>query len=384
MRFLIRHPLVILFIAGAIGLTYVVYDKAQQPVQGSGFPGGPGPNAAIPVAVEVVTRQIMADQVETVGTTFANESVNLTPKVSETVSKVHFQDGAFVEAGDVLVELTNAAEASRLAEAKAAADDAARQYERMRSLAENRMVPSTDADQAATNLATMEARLEGVLVAMDDRLVRAPFSGILGFRAVSEGSLVSPTTVITTLDDISIIKLDFTVPEIYLADVRTGQPVKARSIVYRNREFEGTIQVVGSRVDPVTRSVTVRAHIDNLDNTLRPGMLLTVSLALNEHEATVIPEQAVISSQGRHYAYVVDDENRARRVEVSLGRRRPGLVEILEGLNPGQVVITQGVAQVRPGQPVRVTNNLSSSLSNSRGSGMPGAGSNAGSAASAF
>jgi membrane fusion protein, multidrug efflux system len=225
----------------------------------------------------------VGDQVESVGTTNANQSIDITAKVSETLSKIHFEDGAFVEQGAVLVELTNAAEASRLAEAQAAANDAHRHLARIEELYKSNMVSSTDIDAARTAVETADARLEGVLVNMDDRIVRAPFPGLLGFRNVSEGSFISPGTVITTLDDISVIKLDFTIPEIYLADIKVGQKIKANSVVYRDQQFEGEVSVVGSRVDPVTRSVVVRALVDNGDANLRPGMLLTVSMALNEH-----------------------------------------------------------------------------------------------------
>jgi len=317
--------------------------------------GGPGGQATA-VAVELVRLESIADQIESAGTTTANESLNLTAKVSDTVNKIHFNDGAFVNRGDILVELTNDAEATRLAEARASADDAKKQYERLQNLADSNFIAPTDVDVARTRAQTADARLEGVMVAMDDRLIRAPFSGILGYRNISEGSLLSPSTVITTLDDISVIKLDFTISELYLADVQVGQTVMALSIVYQGRDFEGTVRVVGSRIDPVTRSVSVRAHIDNSDGTLRPGMLLTVTLALNEYEAVVIPEQAVIPSQGKQYVFTIDEENIARRVEVELGRRRPGLVEIVSGVVPGQRVVTQGTAQVRPGQPVRILN----------------------------
>ncbi|MEX0619810.1 MAG: efflux RND transporter periplasmic adaptor subunit [Pseudohongiellaceae bacterium] len=358
MRFLIRHPLVIAFILGIGSLSYLVYGKIEQPLPGpgGGFGGGAGRSMETVVRVEPVRRQLIADQVESIGTTVANESVNLTAKVSETVSKVLFEDGAYVEEGDILVELTNSAEATRLAEAQAGVTDTKRQYERLQDLVARNLVASVDLDQAGTALEQAQARLDGILVSMDDRLIRAPFSGILGFRNVSEGSLLSPGTVISTLDDISIIKLDFTVPEIYLADVQPGQTVHAKSIVYKDHEFEGLIRVVGSRIDPVTRSVSVRAHIDNPDGTLRPGMLLTVALALNEHESTVVPEMAVVANQGQQHVFVVDEENYAHQVEVELGRRRPGLVEILSGVVPGQRVVTEGIAQVRPDQKVRVLN----------------------------
>ena len=205
------------------------------------------------MVVKPVTRQLIADQVESIGTAVANESVNLAAKVSETISKVHFEDGAFTQQGDILIELTNSAEASRLAEAQASANEAKRQHERLKDLVARNLVATTDLDQARTNMETSVARLEGVLVAMSDRLIRAPFDGLLGFRNVSEGSLLSSNTLITTLDDISLIKLDFTIAEIYLADVKIGQAIQAKSIVYGDRVFDGVIQVIGSRVDPVTR-----------------------------------------------------------------------------------------------------------------------------------
>src|SRR5690606_29694442 len=133
------------------------------------------------------------------------------------------------------------------------------------------------------------------------------FTGVLGFRNISEGTLVTPNTVITTLDDISTIKLDFNIAEVYLAQLGQGQTIKASSVVYRGEEFEGVVTSVGSRVDPVTRSVRVRAEIDNPDGKLRPGMLLTVDLTMEARDTVVIPEAAVVPSQGRQFVFVVDE-----------------------------------------------------------------------------
>jgi membrane fusion protein (multidrug efflux system) len=318
-----------------------------------GPPGGMGQTT---VTVAVVSREMLADDVESVGTAQANESLNLTAKVSDTVTAIHFNDGGFVEQGDVLVELTSNAEAARLAEARASETDARRQYDRLRSLIETNLISQTDLDDARTRWETAEARLEGVIANMDDRLIRAPFTGILGFRNISEGSLVTPNTVITTLDDISTIKLDFNIAEVYLAQLQPGQTITANSIVYRGQEFQGIVTSIGSRVDTSTRSVQVRAEIDNTDGLLRPGMLLTVGLTLNPRDAVVVPEAAVVPSQGRQYVFVIDEESVARRVEVQLGRRRPGQVEIVSGVVPGQRVVTQGIAQVRPGSRVRILN----------------------------
>jgi membrane fusion protein, multidrug efflux system len=365
LRFITRHPLVILFIAGALALSYGVYTKLQP----SGAPGmsgtpgmggppgrGPGGLGATTVTVALVGTQILVDRVESVGTAQASESVTITPKVSDIVTRIHFNDGDIVERGDLLVELTNTAETARLAEAQTALDDARRQLARMQQLSNDNLVSRADLDDALSRVDTARARLEGVVANMSDRVIVAPFSGMLGFRNISEGSFVTPNTVITTLDDISTIKLDFTVAESYLAQLGSGLEIQANSIVYPGRPFVGSVQVIGSRVDAVTRSVLVRANIANPDAALRPGMLMTVGMMLNEREAVVIPEQAVVPAQGRQFVFVVDEENIARRIEVMLGMRRPGIVEIVSGVVPGQRVIAEGVAQVRPNQPVRIIN----------------------------
>lgn len=364
MRFILRHPLLIVFVIAAIALSYGVFSRLTEAPAARGGPGmGFGGMGPVSVTVAEVTRQMLADEVESIGTAQANESVNLTAKVSDTVTAVHFEDGDLVEQGDILVELTNSAEAARLSEVRSELDDARRQYERLQSLIATNLISQTDLEAARTRFQTAEARLEGVVANMDDRLIRAPFAGMLGFRNISEGTLVTPSTVITTLDDISVIKLDFNIAEVFFAQLQPGLTVTANSIVYRGRQFRGVVQNIGSRIDEMTRSVQVRADIDNSDRVLRPGMLLTVGLTLNERETVVVPEESLIPSQGRQYVFVVDEENIARRVEVEIGRRRPGLAEIVSGVVPGQRVVAQGVAQVRPGQQVRIMNTSESSSS---------------------
>lgn len=370
MKFIIRHPVFLLMLAGAAALAYMVVAKvADEPASGGGFRGGFGGTPI--VGLSTVELRAIADEIESVGTSVANESVDLTAKVSETVFAVNFEDGDFVERGQILVELVKADEASRLAEAQATVNDAERQYERIKNLAGQNLVADNEQDQAQTNLETARARLEGVMVAMDDRLVRAPFSGRLGFRNISEGSLLTPGTVISTLDDVSVIKLDFTIPEVYLADISVGQTIVANSIVYDDKKFEGSISVVGSRIDPVTRGVSVRATIDNTDLLLRPGMLMTVSLALNEKPALVVPERSVIASQGLQYVFVVGSDNKVMRTEVELGRRRNGMVEVISGLEQGQEVVSEGTVRVRPGQTVQPQGREPVATESNRG-GRPG------------
>jgi membrane fusion protein (multidrug efflux system) len=194
--------------------------------------------------------------------------------------------------------------------------------------------------------------MDVVRAQLSDRVITAPFDGILGLRRVSPGSLVTPGTEIATLDDISVIKLDFSVPERYLAVLERGQDVVAHSETYPNRDFAGVVASVDSRVDPVTRSVTVRAEIPNPDRLLRPGMLLAVRLLQAPRQAIVVPEIAVIQVGTESFVYRVGDDRTASRVEVELGARRRGEVEIVSGLSAGDTIVTEGAVKLRDGSRV--------------------------------
>ena len=295
------------------------------------------------------------DTVNAIGTAVANESLTVTAKVTDTVRSVDFEDGDYVEAGAVLVQLTNREEEALLAEARANLDDAQTQLARIENLAEQNLISTSELDIARSRAEASQARLETVVARLSDRLILAPFSGILGFREVSPGTLLQPNTPITTLDDVSIIKLDFTVPESFLGEMRPDSTVLARAASYPDREFEGVVRTVGSRVDPVTRAIQVRAHIDNDDGLLRPGMLLTVGIVMAERTAIVISENAVFQVQDRAYVYVVDSELIARQRLVRTGARRYGGVEVLDGLEVGERIVTEGIVKLRDGARVRLT-----------------------------
>ena len=198
----------------------------------------------------------------------------------------------------------------------------------------------------------MQARLNSVVARLRDRLIQAPFSGVLGFRQVSPGTMLSPNTPITTIDDISIIKLDFTVPETFIGSMAPGARVVARSVSFPGREFIGTVRTVGSRVDPVTRAITVRAHIENTYRSLRPGMLLTVEVVTGERQALVVPEGAVFQIQNRAYVYMADGDI-ARQRQIEIGGRRFGVVEVLGGLEEGELVVVAGTTKLRDGARMR-------------------------------
>jgi membrane fusion protein (multidrug efflux system) len=319
---------------------------------GGARPGGFGATQPPLVTVDRVKIESLYDVVEALGTAQANESVTLTAKVTDTVRRVNFEDGDFVDAGAVLVELTNQEEEALLAEARANLQDAENQLRRQEDIASRGLGAASELDVARSRFAAQEARLNSVVARLKDRVITAPFAGMLGFRQVSPGTLVSANTTITSIDDISTIKLDFTVPETFLEAMKPGAKVVAKSVSYPDRDFAGTVRTVGSRVDPITRAFTVRAHVPNADRALRPGMLLTVEVVTAEHQALVVPEGAVFQQQSRAYVYTVDGET-ARTREIKVGGRRFGIVEVVGGLEEGELIVTEGTIKLRDGSTIR-------------------------------
>lgn len=317
-----------------------------------GFAGRPGQQAPL-VTAGTVQRDQVYDVVEALGTTQANESVTLTAKVSDTVRRVNFEDGDFVEKGAVLIELTNQEEEAALAEARANLDDAQSQLRRLEDLGKRGLSAVQQLDIARSRADAMQAQLNRVVARLKDRVMQAPFAGLLGFRNVSPGTLVTPSTTITSIDDISIIKLDFTVPETVLGSMAPGAKVVAKSVSFPGREFDGVVRTVGSRVDPVTRAVTVRAHVPNQDRALRPGMLLTVDVVTSQHEALVIPEGAIFQVQNRAYVYRLDGLT-ARQQQIEIGGRHFGTVEVKSGLEEGDSIVVEGIVKLRDGIQVRL------------------------------
>jgi membrane fusion protein (multidrug efflux system) len=316
--------------------------------------GGAGPEEGAPPPATVVVMSKIApaewrDTIESLGTARANESVTLTAKVSETVRKVGFDSGDVVRAGDVIVDLSSGAQLAGLEEAKAAYQEAERQLARGQELAQTKIISESQLDTQRSTRDAAKARMDVVRSQLSDRVITAPFDGVLGLRRVSPGSLVTPGTPIATLDDISVIKLDFSVPERYLAVLSKGQDVAAHSETYPDRDFAGTVASVDSRVDPVTRSVTVRAVVPNPDRLLRPGMLLSVRLYQAPRQAIVVPEIAVIQVGTEAFVYRVSKDQTAERAKVTLGGRRRGEVEITAGIAAGDTIVIEGAVKLREG-----------------------------------
>jgi membrane fusion protein, multidrug efflux system len=318
------------------------------------------PRDSAPAVVVAEARQDeIADQVEALGTLQANEAVTLTVTVTDTVAAIHFEDGQRVQTGDALVELTSAIELAEMeVEQLSIVAESRRQVERLEGLVTTGAASESLLDQRRRDYQTALARLNIIKARIDDRRITAPFNGVVGLRNISVGSLLQPGMPIATLDDDSLMKLDFSVPSLHITTLEPGLEIIAQSAPFGDRVFTGTLTSIDSRIDPVTRAITARAILANDDRLLKPGLLMTVILLKNKRLAIVVPEAAIVFEGPQTFVFIVqtgeDGRPLARKTEVKVGTRSPGYVEILQGLAAGDLVVTHGTIKVTDGMTVRI------------------------------
>jgi membrane fusion protein (multidrug efflux system) len=318
----------------------------------AGKPDGGGP--LIPVVATPSRNELLSLEVEALGTARASESIDVTAKVSNLVTAIRFTEGQQVRKGDILVELDGAQARADLAVAAAALKESAGQLQRSRELYETRVLSDQQIEQIESTHAANLARVAAARSRLSDTVIRAPFNGRVGLRRVSVGSPVAPGAVITTLDDTSTIKLDFTVPERVVAAMQAGLRLEATSVAYPGKTFEVKVASVDSRVDPNTRSVIVRALVPNGDGLLKPGMFLNVHLSRGTANVLVVPEESLVPEQGDVFVYVVQDGKASKR-KIQTGQRAVGTVQVTDGLQAGEIVVTEGTQKLRDGASVSVT-----------------------------
>lgn len=306
----------------------------------------------VPVGIETVRQQPWQDTVQALGTVRARESVDVTAKVSESVQRVHFESGQEVGRGAVLVTLTGQQQLAALRAAEASAAEAEQLYQRQAQLAAQQLIARASLDSQRATRDAARAQVAQVRANLSDRQIRAPFAGVLGIRQVSPGALVTPGTVIATLDDIVRVYVDFPLPEGALAGAGTGQAVSATTAAWPGRSFDGTVSTVSARVDEGSRAATVRADFPNPDRALKPGMLMEVRLARGEAPALVVPEIAVQQVGSETFVWRVKGDGSVEKANVEVGGRIPGQVMVSKGLAAGDRVVTEGVGKVKAGAKV--------------------------------
>jgi membrane fusion protein, multidrug efflux system len=314
----------------------------------NGMGGGFGGAQSVGVVTASVTEGTLGLEIEAIGNAVASESAEITSKTLNTVTAIRFKEGQLVKRGTVLVEFDSAQARAELAGAEAALAESRSQYKRSQELLETRVLSQSQMDQLEATLKTNEAKVAAARARLDDTIIRAPFDGRMGFRHISVGGLVNPGTVISTLDDTSVMKLDFTVPQSFIFGLAPGLPITAQIAGVPDKSFTGRIATIDSRVDPVTRSIVVRAELPNKDGSLKPGMFMTAKISAAAAKALLIPEGALVPEQGKTFVFVVQDGIALKR-EVTIGRRRPGEVQVTTGLERGERVVVEGTQKVRDG-----------------------------------
>jgi membrane fusion protein (multidrug efflux system) len=358
-------------------------DSAATPADAARPAGAGGP--ARPPAVEVARVEVvkLTDEAQAVGSLRSRQSVVLRPEVSGRVTQLNFRDGERVRLGQLLVQLDDQLPLAQLQQAQAELSIAQANHKRNQELVAQNFISQRSVDESAANLQVAQAKLALARATAARLRIVAPFDGIAGIRNISVGDYLKDGADIVNIEDMDAIFVDFRLPERFQTKIERGQTALVDLDALPGRQYAAVVQAIDPLVDANGRSVGIRACIDNRRLQLRPGMFARITAVFGERDnARVIPEEAIVPQAGRQFVIrLVDgpdqDTKIAQRVEVKVGIRRPGRVEITDGLQAGDVVVTAGQQRVqRDGMPVRV-------LDLNRPSGGPQQGTGSGTAAAA-
>lgn len=325
-----------------------VLSLQKSPSRSSGAGGG----AELSVRTVIVLPQRLEETVRAVGTLSANEEVEIRSERSGKIQKIHFREGGAVQAGDVLVKIDDSELSAQLSRAEQRRKLAEQLEGRQKTLLEKGGVSREEYDRILTELNTLKAEEQLIRVQVEKTEIKAPFDGTIGLRYASEGSFVTSSDRLATLQDLGFLKVDFSIPEKYARQVKPGDKV-VFTVTGTERKFSGTVFAVEPKVDPATRTLPVRAVASNLNRALVPGGFAGVELVLRQEKALLLPAGAVIPDIKGHKVFLYQGGKAVSR-DVAVGLRTSEKVEISSGLSPGDTVITTGLLQLRPGSSVRL------------------------------
>ena len=322
------------------------------------LPSSQGEQADFTASTTQVTAHTVASEenavlIEAIGSARANQAIYIKSAQNDYVTNIYFKDGDLVSKGQKLIQLQSLQEELTVKELAINLREEKRQLERLTELSRSQSTAKSLLEEQLSRVDATEAQLENAKTKLSEMTITAPFSGILGKRQISIGAYVNNSTIITSLDDISIIKVDFKVPEKYLAQLNVGMKVMTQNDAYPEKTFTGKVTHVSARIDAITRSIEVTASFANKSGLLRPGMLLNTALQLSSNQAMMVPEKAVIPQQDKHFVFQIED-GIAKKVEVNVAGRRNGWVAINKGISNGQQVVTEGIIKIRSGSKVTV------------------------------
>jgi len=307
----------------------------------------------VPVQAQAVETGSVSDEIEVVGDFRADESVVIRPEIDGLIKKIQFTEGEAVSEGEPLFLLDDDILSAELADAQAALELAKRNYERSKQLFSRQVGTERTRDESLAAMQSGQAKLALARARLEKTKIKAPFSGIVGFREISVGAYVSSGTDLVRLVKMDPIEVDFRVPERFLSVLAKGQQIAARVDAFPGKTFRGEVTALDNVVDVNGRSIRVRARVPNPDGVLRPGLFARVSLRVELRKAALlIPEEAVVpTAQGEYVFRIVD--GKAKRTDIRIGKRMAGKVEVIEGLSAADTVIVAGQQKVRDGAPVQ-------------------------------
>ncbi|WP_162599552.1 efflux RND transporter periplasmic adaptor subunit [Phenylobacterium parvum] len=326
-----------------------------KPGKGRGGPGGP--RGEVPqVSLVSPGNRTFTERLELLGVAKGRQSVTLSAATTQLVSRVLFTPGQRVAKGQVLVELKTTEQDAALAQARAREVQARRAYERWRTLGEQGYASVAAVDQYDAAWKSARADVGAAEARLGDRVIRAPFSGVVGLSDIAPGAIINPGAAIVTLDDLSAVRVDFQVPDRFLSAVKEGQALTATVDAWPGARFEGRIIRLDTRIDERTRALTARSEFASPEGKLKPGMMLRVGVSQGVRTALALPESAVaVQGEGASVFVVVEEAGRmsVQQKPVVAGLRQDGWVEILEGVTPADRVVADGLNRIQSGQTVR-------------------------------
>jgi len=311
----------------------------------SGQPSEAGRFSMPPMPVEVARAEVrpVEDRFEAIGDIEANDAITVVSEIDAVVKSLPFKEGSLIRKGDVIAQLDDAQRAAEVARAEALEAQSHSTYDRVKAIVDQHAGSQQDLDDAAAGLKVADANLALARAQLAKTRITAPFDGIVGARRISAGTFLRAGQPITELADIKAMRVTFSAPERYLADLRQGAEVRISTIVNAQATLTGSIIAVDPVLDPGTRTARVVAKVNNPGGQLRPGMSAAVSAVLGRRpNAITIPSEAVFANGNQSFVYAVSRDSTATRVPVALGTRLADVVEVVHGLDAGQVVVRAG------------------------------------------
>ena len=366
MRKKILFVILVVFVVGAIVAGLVFTKKAQfQAMAEAGANGGPPPST---VSVTKPKSDSWDIRIAAVGSIEPIRGIRIETEAAGRIEDIHFENGQYVDAGQPLVQMDVDAEKAELRAAEATKELARTEYQRAKRLRESGNIPQSQLDRAVADLERAAAEIENIKAIIDRKTIEAPFAGRVGIRQVNPGQFVPIGTPIVSLQDDERVYVNCSLPQKSLSKVKTGMTMEVRSDAFPKQVFTGALTAISPEVDPATRSVDLQGTVDNPEGLLRSGLFVDIELVSKaSEEVLLIPATAIIYAPYGNSVYLIEaksDENSgeeklvARQTFIRIGRTRGDLVDVTQGLEPGQRIVSAGAFKLKNGDPVKINNDL--------------------------